>query len=300
VSAGRQRATSVLSAAPPQRTTGKTGEHHCRDKDPAQVAALAQTWMMTVLSCCWPRPNRGGDTLAVGKATRRALGVLTVAALVLLAPAVAEAHPPGPLSVDVAYYRTEITGITPPASGLTATVDPAGEWIELSTTGPGTVIVLGYTGEPYLRLTANSAEENQLSATTYLNRSMFADSVPTGQSPANVAPAWKQIGSTGRVRWHDHRIHWMGSARPPTVAADPTHPHLVGTWTVHVTVESASVDIRGTLRWLGKPANAGWLSGLTAWLAAILAGLSVCIGVLTVALLRTHRRSSVSPISLPK
>ncbi len=31
-------------------------------------------------------------------------------------------------------------------------VDPAGEWIELTDTGPDEVIVLGYTREPYLRL----------------------------------------------------------------------------------------------------------------------------------------------------
>jgi hypothetical protein len=134
-------------------------------------------------------------------------------------------HGSGQTIPDLAYYRSELSAVVPAPPGATARVDPAGEWLELATTGPAEVVVLGYTREPYLRIKAGVVEENQLSQTTYLNRSLFADSVPTGQDSGGLAPAWKQIGSTGVVRWHDHRIHWMGQERPPAVRADPRHPH---------------------------------------------------------------------------
>jgi hypothetical protein len=104
-----------------------------------------------------------------------------------------------------------------------------------ATPGPTTVVVLGYTGEPYLRITSTSVEENQLSPTVYINRSLFADAVPTSQTAGSVAPAWARTANTGTVRWHDHRIHWMGQARPPAVVADPRHAHQIGSWTVHAT-----------------------------------------------------------------
>jgi hypothetical protein len=230
----------------------------------------------------------------VSRAIGCALGALTGLAAIVLGPVPAVAHAPAQQVPDAAYYRTEITGgVTPAMTGITASVDPGGEWIELSNTGSATVMVLGYTGEPYLRITAAGAEENQLSQTTYLNRALFADSVPTGQGTgSSVAPAWKQIGTTGKARWHDHRIHWMGRDRPPVVASDPTHPHRVGDWTVHATADGTAFEVHGALQWLGKPANAGKTSPVQAWLLTLLVGMAVVVGMLTIALIRGRRRQS--------
>ncbi|HEV7897260.1 MAG TPA: hypothetical protein VGP31_05395 [Planosporangium sp.] len=227
----------------------------------------------------------------MSRAVRYALGALTVVAASAFAPVPADAHPPAQQAPDAPYYRTEMTGgATPATTGVTVSVDPGGEWLELSNAGPATVVVLGYTGEPYLRITATGTEENQLSQTTYLNRALFADSVPTGDSGSSVAPAWKQIGTTGKARWHDHRIHWMGRERPPMVATDPTHPHLVGDWAVHATADGTPFEVRGALRWLGKPADAGKATPAQAWLLTLLAGMTVVVGVLTIALIRARRR----------
>jgi hypothetical protein len=240
-----------------------------------------------------------GDNGRVSRAIGYGLGALTAFAAFGLVPAPAGAHPPAQQIPDAPYYRTEIPdGATPSTAGVSVRVDPAGEWLELANAGPATVVVLGYTGEPYLRITATGAEENQLSQTTYLNRALFADSVPTGQSGSSVAPAWKQIGTTGTARWHDHRIHWMGRDRPPIVAADPTHPHLVGNWTVHATADGTPFEIHGALRWLGKPATAERASPAQAWLLTLLAGMTVVVGVLTIALIRARRRPSV-PVPPP-
>jgi hypothetical protein len=196
-------------------------------------------------------------------------------------PATAYAHAGAAAIPDAAYYRTELSAVTAQAEGVTARVDPAGEWLELTNAGTATVVVLGYGGEPYLRVTATAVAENALSQTTYLNRSLFADSIPTAPADAGVPPDWRPAGTTGTARWHDHRIHWMGQARPPAVAADPRHAHPVGDWVVHALAGTAPFEIRGTLRWTGKPDSADARRPIPEWLLASLevAALGVVLAV---------------------
>jgi hypothetical protein len=223
----------------------------------------------------------------------RALARLATAAIVsicaLVGPlgAAAFAHGGGAPIPDAAYYRTGFSDVAPTPPGVTVQVDPAGEWVELTNQGPAVVVILGYTREPYLRVTSSVVEENQLSQTTYLNRSLFADSVPSGPDSGTVAPAWKQIGTNGAVRWHDHRIHWMGQSRPPVVDADPSKPHTVGTWTVHATADDVPFAIHGNLQWLGKPG--GWLSGIPGWVLYVVDSLVLIIGILGILLWKQRR-----------
>ena len=175
------------------------------------------------------------------------IAAATCAAVLGLPAGAASAHAPAPDSV---YYRAELTSVTPAEPGITVRVDQFGDWIELTNTTVGTVIVYGYTGEPYLRITRDSAAENRLSETTYLNRSLFA-SLPTTGPAATDPPQWAVIAATGTARWHDHRIHWMGNGRPAAVARDPAHPHVVGDWTVQAALDGHPFTIRGSLRWIG-------------------------------------------------
>ncbi|MFB9236035.1 hypothetical protein ACFFWC_10830 [Plantactinospora siamensis] len=231
--------------------------------------------------------------------------VRTVAAAVAAAattlaglPGVAAAHPGSQPIPDAAYYRADLAEVVPAPAGVRVRVDPAGEWIELTDGGPAEVIVFGYAREPYLRITSTTVQENQLSQTTYLNRSLFADSVPTAPASGNLAPVWRTIGSAGSVRWHDHRIHWMGQARPPAVDADPRHPHPVGDWTVHATAAGRPFEIHGSLRWLGKPdaANAQPVPG---WLLWIVESMALVILVLLGLVVRQHRRGRRRNIPTP-
>ncbi|MFJ8579514.1 hypothetical protein [Micromonospora sp. NPDC093277] len=213
-----------------------------------------------------------------------------------LAPGVAQAHIGGQPVPDAAYYRAELHAVTPPRPDIQVQVDPGGEWIELTNNGPDEVIVLGYTREPYLRITATSVQENELSQTTYLNRSLFADSVPTGQDGGTLAPAWKTTSTKGTKRWHDHRIHWMGQARPPVVAADPRHPHPIGDWTVHTTIADQPLVITGDLRWLGKPGAAdGSPAAVPSWLLWLIEGTLVLVLLLVGLLIHQRRRSPTAP-----
>jgi hypothetical protein len=206
----------------------------------------------------------------------------------------ASAHGAGQPSPDAAYYRSAlIEPVTVPA-GVKVLVDPAGEFVQLTNTGDIEVIVLGYTREPYLRVTANGVWENMLSQTTYLNRSLFADSVSTGTDSAGLAPAWHEVNKTGTARWHDHRIHWIGQQRPPAVAADPSQPRLIGSWQLHATADGNPFTINGELRWLGKADGASAFG----WLPKVGEGLVVVIGVAIVFFLgRRSRRPRIMPVA---
>jgi hypothetical protein len=217
--------------------------------------------------------------------------VTALACVVALTPSgTAEAH--GTQTIpDAAYYRTEITAVQPSPVGVTAQVDPAGEWIQLTSVSTTEIIILGYTKEPYLRMKAGVVEENQISPSTFLNRSLFTDSLPTEADSTNLPPVWRQIGTNGVARWHDHRIHWMGGVLPPQVQADPSHAHPVGDWVVHATAAGVPFEIRGSLRWIGKP-RTGSLPPIWLWAVEILGTAAIALGV--VARVRSERRAAAT------
>jgi hypothetical protein len=187
-----------------------------------------------------------------------ATALLSVATLGLGAPA-AWAHGAGGKPIpDAAHYLSQITGINPPTPGLSATIDPRGEWIELTNTTGKTLTVLGYAREPYLQITASGVSENQFSPTLQLNQSLFADLSQLGAS--TLPPIWNQTSTSHRVRWHDHRIHWMSAERPPAVKAQPTVGRVIGPWTIHMTLGSQPVDIVGSLSWLPVKSTTNWFA----------------------------------------
>lgn len=223
-------------------------------------------------------------------------GAVLVSMCVLIGPpsAAALAHGGGAPIPDAVYYRTGFSDVAPTPAGVTVRVDPAGEWIELTNVGPAVVVILGYTREPYLRVTSSVVEENQLSQTTYINQSLFADAIPSGQDSGTVAPAWNQIGTNGAVRWHDHRIHWMGQSRPPVVDSDPGRPHTIGSWTVHATADNVPFDIHGDLQWIGKPG--GWLAAVPGWVFYVVDSLVLVIAVLGLLLWRQRRAARIRAV----
>ncbi|HEY6593401.1 MAG TPA: hypothetical protein VI011_04710 [Asanoa sp.] len=204
----------------------------------------------------------------------------------VIAAGPASAH--GGSAGDDAYYQAAVTSVSPAVPGVTVRVDRHAQWVEVASTRPDPVVVQGYLGEPYLRITSAGVAENQRSLSAVLNRSMFAEIVPTEQNNPNAAPEWKTVSGQRSARWHDHRVHWMGAQRPPAVAADPTRPQPVGTWIVRVTAGTTPMTVTGTLRWRGRPGPAAGLARTLIWvevLAVVLGG-----GMVTVDLVRRRRR----------
>ena len=210
---------------------------------------------------------------------------LVTVTVVVTAPS-ATAHGGGQSIPDAKHYLTQIDGITPTVVGLTAKVDPRGEWVEVTNATGKDLTIFGYAHEPYLRITPAGLSENVRSVSAPLNQSLFGDlsQIQLAQAPA----VWQTRSTSNTARWHDHRIHWMNAQRPPDVQAHPGRQQLIGHWTVHMQLDTQPIDLTGTLGWLPIK-QTSLLAKLT--IGIDIALLAAAIGGLTFWQLRHSRRA---------
>jgi len=183
-----------------------------------------------------------------------ALGVGTV----LLAAEPAGAH--GVSGIQPSNFTTIITSISPAVRGLRMRVDDLGNKLELDN-GTGTdITVLGYQGEPYLRVGPAGVYENLRSPAVYLNRTRTGNvKVPSSANPA-LPPEWRRVEGGTRARWHDHRAHWLAASYPPEVSAHPSSRHLVQRWTLQLVRDGTPITVRGVVEWIPGPSPWAWLA----------------------------------------
>lgn len=195
-----------------------------------------------------------------------------VAAGVLIAPATVFADPAGPTD-----FRSEVVAVEPPTPAIEVDIAGGDSFVVL-TVAPGTeVVVLGYEGEPYLRIdAAGDVYENRRSPATYYNRERYGADVPAF-ADATAAPEWTRIGGGGATAWHDHRAHRMETFAPVNVGrGEPVLDSVVP-----LVVDGRAVEVHVTSTWMPSPSPWPW----------ILAGVA---GVATAgAAIRSARRHAV-------
>ncbi|MGB2567539.1 hypothetical protein ACPFP2_03675 [Micromonospora citrea] len=199
----------------------------------------------------------------------RRAGLVVTAALVTVLTVAAPAAAHGADAPDGTDYRSEVTGLTPARPDLTVRAVEAGARLELVNTGGRDVEVIGYSGEPYLKVGPGGAYENTRSPATYLNRTLAGDTTLPAEADPAAPPQWRRIADEPRARWHDQRVLWRESGVPALVAADPTREHRVRDWAVPVRDGAEPVEIRGTLDWVPPPDPYPW------WVAATLGALAL-------------------------
>jgi hypothetical protein len=214
---------------------------------------------------------------------RRADKFLVLAALagLLVAPAGARpaaAHNIGELAPT--NYETRITAVTPVVPGLSVRVLDKGDQLELTNATARQVVVLGYAGEPYLRIGPSGVDENRRSPATYLNRTRFgSDPVPPEANP-KAAPVWRRVSIGQTAAWHEHRAQWMELDDPPAIRAAPWRLHVIRPkWTVQVRDGVRRITITGDLRWVPTPvpesvpdpSSWGWVGAAVAGVLGLLA-----------------------------
>jgi hypothetical protein len=150
--------------------------------------------------------------------------------LVTVGASSASAHVAKPS--DATHYRSAITAVVPVEQLFSVQVGRLGDWVELAAKTAQPLIVVGYFGEPYLRVTSAQTEVNAFSPTAQMNGGLIGSFGPTQLDDATSPPHWipQTLGPT--VRWRDLRTQWLGGTRPPDVGADPTHSHFVGDWSI--------------------------------------------------------------------
>ncbi|TDB74377.1 hypothetical protein [Micromonospora sp. KC721] len=193
------------------------------------------------------------------------VGAVLAAVLTLAAPAAAH----GADAPDGTDYRVQAIGLSPARAGLTVRAVEAGARLELVNTTGRDVQVIGYSGEPYLRVGPDGAYENSRSPATYLNRTLAGDTTLPAEADPAAPPRWRKIGDAPRVRWHDQRTQWREAGVPAPAVTEPTRPHRVRDWVVPIRDGAEQVEIRGILDWVPPPDPYPW------WVAATLGFLLV-------------------------
>jgi len=177
----------------------------------------------------------------------------------------ADAH--GVSGAEATNYEVEIDSMTPDVEGVEIRVVELGSAFEVRNTTDEELVVLGYLGEPYLRVGPEGVLENRASPSWVANQS--PDETIPEDSTETVAQVWVRVGSGDAVRWHDHRAHWMGSE--PTEGSEPT-------------LRTFEVDMRHAGRPIAVEGRVVWTPGPTPWVWVIVA---LMLAVVVVALSRT-------------
>jgi hypothetical protein len=159
-------------------------------------------------------------------------------------------------------YRTTLEGVSPQIPGVTARIVDLGEKVELTNDTSDDVTVLGYYQEPYLRVGPRGVYENLRSPATYINRNRTGDTpIPeiARGTGASTPPRWRRVSDAHTVRWHDHRVHYMGTTAPAAVRADPDAFHTINSrWTVLLEHDGQQVVVHGRLDWVPGPSGWPW------------------------------------------
>jgi hypothetical protein len=212
------------------------------------------------------RRPRAGRWLAV----RLGLVLLTAAALPVAQAGPAAAHGVG-VGLRPTNYRTDVTGISPPAPGLQVRVREAGDKLELTNSSGREVLVLGYSQEPYLRVGPDGVFENRRSPTSWANRSLS----PVGKAPESYDPAappeWDRISSGTVAVWPDQRSRWVNPSDPPEVRRARGQRHLVvPSWRIPLRQGEQTLLITGTVTWVPGPSPLPWVLVAALLAAAVL------------------------------
>ena len=219
------------------------------------------------------------------RTVRRFVAVAALAcAGVVVSASPAAAHGIG--GTEPTNYETTLTRVEPAVRGVHVEVIDLGDRLRLTNDTDRDVVVLGYDGEPYLRVGPRGVFENRRSPATYLNRSRVPDRAPRGR-PTPTRPrsgGGCQAGTprrgttTARTSWARRPHPWSGTT--PTTGTCST----AGPWTLRD--GNRAVRVRGLLTYVPPPSPWPWVA-LAVGTAALVVGLSRTRwwrGVLVVAL----------------
>jgi uncharacterized membrane protein (UPF0136 family) len=172
------------------------------------------------------------------------------------------ADPPG--ATD---YRSEVVALDPPTPTIEARIVGGDSFLEFTVAPGADVVVLGYQGEEMIWFrTDGTVWENRNAPSTYLNADRLGGgAIPEGVG-AETEPDWRQVAGDGHWAWHDHRTHWMQSARP--VGFEPGDRILDAS--VPLVVDGVDTDLGVTSTWLPSPSRLPVVAGVL--LGAVTAG----------------------------
>jgi hypothetical protein len=198
--------------------------------------------------------------LTVRAGARAVLAVVAGLGAVVAGAPPASAHTVA--GVAPTNYRSEVTDIVPDAGALHVRLFDLGRRIQLTNLGDE-VVVLGYQGEPYLRIGPAGTFENRRSPTLYQNRVVTGSTSNTTlppQADATAAPTWHRISTGHTATWRDQRTRWEGPD-PVEVRQSPALTQVVVPhWAIQLRRGDAPVVIEGRITWVPGPHPWPWFA----------------------------------------
>jgi hypothetical protein len=202
---------------------------------------------------------------------RRTLAAALAAVAALITATAAYAHAGDP------NYESVVRTVSPSIPGFTADVLNGDDRLEVANRGTSIVTIEGYDSEPYLRLSPDgTVAVNRRSPAYFLNQDRLGGATVPPSADGKAPPSWKVVARTGRYEFHDHRMHWMGTATPEQVSDESARTKIFD-WNVPIRTPTGPSAIEGQLFWRGSSGGppAGAFAGLA--LVALLGGAAVVV-----------------------
>jgi hypothetical protein len=192
----------------------------------------------------------------LGWMRRFALVAVIAGLFALIYPAPAAAHIAG-AGASPSNYHTVVTGIRPAVQTMGVTLGIGGQWVRVANQGAAEIVVIGYRGEPFLRLSQNRVQVNELSRTA-----AETGQVPGISAPADPAtePRWMHVRDGDSATWTDARID---------APADPSSASA--SWELPLVVDGQQVTVVGTRDRISPPSPWPWVVVLVMLTAAVAA-----------------------------
>jgi hypothetical protein len=170
--------------------------------------------------------------------------LVLVAGAALLLPSTASAHLR--TSRSAVDYRAFALPVQAP---LHVRIYPSDLAVGLTLVGRGRVVVLGYVGEPFLRLEPDGVFVNAASPTA-------AGAKLTPAHTGSRQALWERRSRRPAVIWHDARVRGL----PAGVSS--------GTWRIPLLVDGRNSRLEGTIQRVDPPAGWPWVALGAAFVAA--------------------------------
>jgi hypothetical protein len=150
-------------------------------------------------------------------------------------------------------YRSHVLAITPRIPGVRAKILYGDDQVLLTNRTGKTIVILGYSGEPYIRFQGNEIYVNNNSPSVYLNADRYGKTPIPKFASATAKPKWLRLISGDVWAWHDHRIHWMSPIPPKPISDAPRARHHLYDWKVTATANGKRFYIKGSLDYVPPP-----------------------------------------------
>ena len=161
----------------------------------------------------------------------------------------------------------------------------------VTNTGPTPVVVVGASGEPFLRIGPDGVEANRHSP-TWIDNARARDqdlTAAAAEADPDAAPDWTPVSSSPSTSWLEFRGNYH-RGEPPRAVVDKGGTTVLRRWSVPIERGEQRVDVRGETIWRAADDGGGGSGGSFPTGIAVAVAVAVGLGLIAVVRWRPARR----------